>query len=112
MSCVDSDRLRRIIIDAVCDVIGAPKPDRPGDLLDRPIREILGGDVPAEYRKKVAKLIAKRINDRLEEVFDTEDARVVDYRWLLDNEDRPLSWFADLVDEELRKALGCDEADS
>lgn len=107
MSDLDLAKVRRIIIAAIYNVIGAGSPgsdDEVEKYLQTPIQEVLGGSAPAEARERVARLIAKRTNDYLEKEYGPS-ARVAQPDWLTQDESALASTYADRVVQALGSVL-------
>jgi hypothetical protein len=109
MAEVDKVRVRRVVVAAIYNVIGAGQPpqDETGveSYLQTQIRQVLGGSAPSADREKVAKLIRKRTNEYTAKEFGPK-ARVAKYEWLTQHEQEPVSTYADKVVEALVPVLG------
>jgi len=108
MAEVDRAKVRRVVVAAIYNVIGAGQPpqDEAGidGYLETTVRQVLGGSVPSTEREKVAKLIRKRTNDYLVPEFGPK-ARVAKYEWLTQHESEPVSTYADRAEQALSSAL-------
>ncbi|MCX6844066.1 MAG: hypothetical protein NTX53_17525 [candidate division WOR-3 bacterium] len=102
MTAEDRAKVRRVVVAAIYNVIGAgPAPSDPTEVdqyLKTTIREMLGGSAPPEDRERVAKLVARRTNQYLRKEFSLPANTIIAKpAWLTDNENQPASTYAGKV---------------